>query len=193
MKCLRPGQDMPPLPDSLCSCHVIPAPTPLPAWHLQVYWPRLGSAPSSADRLLLLRLAPAVLTFTASTPLARHPLPLTASPPVCRSSGDDLAARRVLTELLLQLTAVGNRAGALVWVLAATNRLQECDPALLRRWVGGRQVQFAGGRQQFAGCRWVLLSFWLHACALQAVKPVEETSYPPLPLLLLCSAGLTGK
>ncbi|PSC75328.1 putative phytol kinase chloroplastic [Micractinium conductrix] len=51
-----------------------------------------------------------------------------------RSSGDDLAARRVLTELLVQMTAATSRPGCLVFVLAATNRPQDCDPALLRRF-----------------------------------------------------------
>jgi SpoVK/Ycf46/Vps4 family AAA+-type ATPase len=35
------------------------------------------------------------------------------------------------------MTAATNRPGCLLFVLAATNRLQDCDPALLRRWVGG--------------------------------------------------------
>lgn len=56
--------------------------------------------------------------------------------PACRGGTEDLAARRVLTELLVQMSAAANRQGALVWVLAATNRLGDCDPALLRRWGG---------------------------------------------------------
>ena len=66
-------------------------------------------------------------------------------PTRCRSSGDDLASRRLLTELLIQMTAATNRPGCLLFVLAATNRLQDCDPALLRRWVGGRAGGWVGG------------------------------------------------
>ena len=58
-----------------------------------------------------------------------------ACPPLRRSSGDDLSARRVLTELLLQMTAISNRPSCLVYVFACTNRPDDCDPALLRRWV----------------------------------------------------------
>lgn len=50
-----------------------------------------------------------------------------------RSSGDDLSARRVLTELLLCMTALAGHPSCLVFVFAATNRLCDCDPALLRR------------------------------------------------------------
>ncbi|KAI7838586.1 hypothetical protein COHA_007657 [Chlorella ohadii] len=58
----------------------------------------------------------------------------------CRSgTGDDLSSRRVLTELLIQMTAATNRPGCLVFVLAASNRPQDCDPALLRRF--DRQVE----------------------------------------------------
>lgn len=83
--------------------------------------------------------------------LACHPAPpaqpslaaLESSPPrrrrrrrcyLRRSSGDDLSARRLLTELLIQMTAAASRPGCLLFVLAATNRPQDCDPALLRRW-----------------------------------------------------------
>ncbi|KAI3427001.1 hypothetical protein D9Q98_006945 [Chlorella vulgaris] len=51
-----------------------------------------------------------------------------------RSSGDDLSARRLLTELLVQMSAATQRPNSLVFVLAATNRPQDCDPALLRRF-----------------------------------------------------------
>ncbi|KAL4444228.1 hypothetical protein ABPG75_011965 [Micractinium tetrahymenae] len=51
-----------------------------------------------------------------------------------RSSGDDLAARRVLTELLIQMTAAAERPDRPVYVMAATNRLGDLDPALLRRF-----------------------------------------------------------
>jgi SpoVK/Ycf46/Vps4 family AAA+-type ATPase len=53
---------------------------------------------------------------------------------LCRSSGDDLSARRLLTELLVQMSAATQRPNSLVFVLAATNRPQDCDPALLRRF-----------------------------------------------------------
>ncbi len=53
----------------------------------------------------------------------------------CRSSGDDLASRRVLTELLICMTNATNKPGCLVYIMACTNRMMDCDPALLRRWV----------------------------------------------------------
>jgi SpoVK/Ycf46/Vps4 family AAA+-type ATPase len=84
-----------------------------------------------------------------------------------RSSGDDLAARRVLTELLIQMTAATTRLGQPVYVMAATNRPQDCDPALLRRFDrkievpppdGAARAAFlrsAAGRPEIAAClRW---------------------------------------
>lgn len=56
----------------------------------------------------------------------------------CRSAGiDDLSSRRVLTELLIQMTAVTNRPGCLVYVVGCTNRMEDCDAALLRRCTQG--------------------------------------------------------
>lgn len=65
-----------------------------------------------------------------------------------RSSGDDLSARRMLTELLLCMTALASRPRCLVFVMACTNRMEDCDPALLRRWVQGRRV----GVQELCAC-----------------------------------------
>jgi SpoVK/Ycf46/Vps4 family AAA+-type ATPase len=48
--------------------------------------------------------------------------------------------RRVLTELLMQLSWVSSDDAARVFVLAATNRLQDLDPALLRRFDRRLQV-----------------------------------------------------
>lgn len=46
--------------------------------------------------------------------------------------GDDTGGRRLLTELLLQLGDLGCGEG--VYVFGATNRMEDCDPALLRRF-----------------------------------------------------------
>lgn len=47
-----------------------------------------------------------------------------------RSRTDDVMARRLLTELLMQMTAMASVNN--VWIFAATNRPEDCDPALLR-------------------------------------------------------------
>lgn len=48
------------------------------------------------------------------------------------SGGEDPSARRLLTELLLQMNGLGGEEG--VYVFAATNRMADCDPALIRRF-----------------------------------------------------------
>eukprot|EP00955_Chlamydomonas_euryale_P095548 364943-Chlamydomonas_euryale.AAC.22 len=48
-----------------------------------------------------------------------------------RDAGDDAATRRLLTELLIQMTTVTSQD---VFVFACTNRIQDCDKALLRRF-----------------------------------------------------------
>ena len=42
--------------------------------------------------------------------------------------------RRVLTELLMQLSSAGSDGNTRVYMMAATNRLEDLDPALLRRF-----------------------------------------------------------
>ncbi|WIA10498.1 hypothetical protein OEZ85_010687 [Tetradesmus obliquus] len=49
-----------------------------------------------------------------------------------RDSNSDAGARRLLTELLIQFNKVAEQDG--VYIFAATNRMQDCDPALLRRF-----------------------------------------------------------
>jgi hypothetical protein len=52
-------------------------------------------------------------------------------------AGDDASSRRLLTELLLQMNGLAGEEG--VYVFGATNRMGDCDAALLRRferWVG---------------------------------------------------------
>lgn len=66
-----------------------------------------------------------------------------------RRSCDDPVARRVLTELLIQMSALGGEDR--VFVLAATNRIEDLDEALLRRFdrcilVG---LPDAGARREF--------------------------------------------
>lgn len=46
----------------------------------------------------------------------------------------DASSRRLLTELLIQMNAVADAADSQVYVFAATNRIQDCDPAVLRRF-----------------------------------------------------------
>jgi hypothetical protein len=48
------------------------------------------------------------------------------------TSGDDRASRCLLTELLLQMNGLGADEG--VYVFGATNRIADCDAALLRRF-----------------------------------------------------------
>ncbi|GBF98627.1 ATPase AAA [Raphidocelis subcapitata] len=48
------------------------------------------------------------------------------------AGGDDAASRRLLTELLLQMNGLGPDEG--VYVFGATNRMADCDAALLRRF-----------------------------------------------------------
>jgi cell division protease FtsH len=47
-------------------------------------------------------------------------------------AGDDASARRLLTELLLQMNELGPHEG--VFVFGATNRMTDMDTALLRRF-----------------------------------------------------------
>eukprot|EP00775_Hariotina_reticulata_P007166 gene7166-7380_t len=49
-----------------------------------------------------------------------------------RGNNTDVGSRRLLTELLLQLNRVTAEDG--VYIFAATNRIEDCDPALLRRF-----------------------------------------------------------
>lgn len=49
-----------------------------------------------------------------------------------RGATTDAGARRLLTELLVQFTQAAGEEG--VFVFGATNRMQDCDPALLRRF-----------------------------------------------------------
>ncbi|KAF6250729.1 P-loop containing nucleoside triphosphate hydrolase protein [Scenedesmus sp. NREL 46B-D3] len=49
-----------------------------------------------------------------------------------RDGNTDAGARRLLTELLIQFNRVAEEDG--VYIFAATNRMQDCDPALLRRF-----------------------------------------------------------
>ena len=49
-----------------------------------------------------------------------------------REAAEDVGARRVLSELLIQLTSV--QPGDRVTIIASTNRLQDLDPAILRRF-----------------------------------------------------------
>lgn len=85
--------------------------------------------------------------FPRSSDASLTPCPLLSPCPTCSASGDDLAARRVLTELLLQMTAATSRTGAPpVFVLAATNRPLDCDDALLRRCVSERDVGCCAGK-----------------------------------------------
>ncbi|KAK9804344.1 hypothetical protein WJX72_008239 [[Myrmecia] bisecta] len=65
------------------------------------------------------RMQPAIIFIDEVDALAPH-----------RGSCDDLIARRVLTELLIQMTGIGEEER--VFVMAATNRVQDCDPALIR-------------------------------------------------------------
>lgn len=65
--------------------------------------------------------------------------------------GDDAAPRRLLTELLLQLNGLGEDEG--VYVFGATNRMADCDPALLRRF------ERCGARARGLACRWQRLCY----------------------------------
>jgi len=48
--------------------------------------------------------------------------------------GDDASTRRLLTELLLQMNGLVGSSEEGVYVFGATNRMSDCDPALLRRF-----------------------------------------------------------
>jgi SpoVK/Ycf46/Vps4 family AAA+-type ATPase len=63
-----------------------------------------------------------------------------------RGSGggsDDTASRRLLTELLLQMNGLGPDEG--VYVFGATNRMTDCDAALLRRFERRVEVPLPDG------------------------------------------------
>ena len=66
------------------------------------------------------------------------------------AGGEDAAARRLLTELLLQMNALGDDEG--VFVFGATNRMADCDPALLRRFE--RCAEEGGGGGVRVGESW---------------------------------------
>ncbi len=76
----------------------------------------------------------------------------------------------------LQMTAATNRPDCLVFVLAASNRPQDCDPALLRRWV---ESPCRSGMQLHLG-----------RCAMaseQSLLPDTRYSHPAAPS---CGAAL---
>ena len=111
---------------------------------------RGGVRAAACDTEVLNHLGRCSLTLTLfPLPPRRHPHlhTHTHTPPhthTCSSSGDDQAARRVLTELLLQMNRVSagpdGGGGRAVFVIAATNRPGDVDPALLRRCAGRAAV-----------------------------------------------------
>ncbi|GAX85588.1 hypothetical protein CEUSTIGMA_g13003.t1 [Chlamydomonas eustigma] len=66
-----------------------------------------------------------------------------------RTSGDDAASRRLLTELLIQLSSSMQQDH--VFTFACTNRIQDCDTALLRRFERRILIPYPdfGARQLF--------------------------------------------
>ena len=49
-----------------------------------------------------------------------------------RESAEDVGARRVLSELLIQLTSI--QASDRITIIASTNRISDLDPAVIRRF-----------------------------------------------------------